>query len=346
MRISALRAAFRRRGLRREPRRRQRAAPSPRPPGTPTASPTAVDFNTAHRSRPLRTAGVPPVEPVTRRLRRPAARLGRQPDASAECTLVSSPTAIALTPSRCARPPPRSAPSTCASTAAERVQHSLGPFPIFNMEPPPGVPARFGFNVVGTVVCGRRRAAHRRRLRAHGGAAKGLPRGCRVAGVARDPLGRPGRSQSTTPNGPAQANAVPSEGGPTLHRRAPTRRPSCACRPAAPRRLPFSQRRLLVQPRLAGRTARPRLGSLGHLPCSCPATRCASEPEHLGPQWRDGLRGSPGQGQALSACRPRSTPRPRRASTSTSRSPTPASRTRPASPPPTSRTSRSPCPRG
>ncbi len=118
--------------------------------GHPFEASTSIDFNTA--SAPGRFKGEPwprePVRDVTVDL--PPGFVG-DPAGIDQCTLGQLANAVGV-----------QAEALCPSTSQIGVAMvranitnagtTLGPIPVFNMVPPPNVPARFGFNAAGTVV--------------------------------------------------------------------------------------------------------------------------------------------------------------------------------------------------
>ncbi len=119
--------------------------------GHPPAASVSIDFNTITDPATLK-GRLWPVEPVRNVLADLPPGLVGDPTAAATCTAAelantaSGLLAEALCP-----------PDAQVGTALVRL-HGIGnktvwgPLPVFNMVPPPDVPARFGFNVAGTVV--------------------------------------------------------------------------------------------------------------------------------------------------------------------------------------------------
>ncbi|HEU4700994.1 MAG TPA: hypothetical protein VFS37_00815, partial [Conexibacter sp.] len=125
--------------------------------GHPASLSTALDFNTATDTSPTPNPFQPiigpnqPIEPVKDIIVDLPPGLVGNPSAADECTSGQLANAEVVTP----RP---LCPATSQVGTAEILENGsklgnvLGPFPIFNMVPPPGVPARFGINVIGTIV--------------------------------------------------------------------------------------------------------------------------------------------------------------------------------------------------
>jgi len=117
--------------------------------GHPFAATVALDFNTITDPAPLK-GRLWPVEPVKDALvDLPPGFLG-DPTAVETCTADELAAGGLQAKTECP-------PSAQVGTAMVRVnalssRTVYGPLPVYNMVPPPGVPARFGFNVAGTVV--------------------------------------------------------------------------------------------------------------------------------------------------------------------------------------------------
>jgi uncharacterized repeat protein (TIGR01451 family) len=110
----------------------------------------AVDFNSAAHPAPLK--GQPwPIEPVRNLFVDLPPGLVGDPTSIALCTLGELANADGLQP-RSLCPPSAQIGVTLVHANVANSGTTLGPIPVFNMVPPPDVPARFGFNVAGTVV--------------------------------------------------------------------------------------------------------------------------------------------------------------------------------------------------
>jgi len=125
--------------------------------GHPASLSTALDFNTATDTSPTPNPFQPiigpnqPIEPVKDIIVDLPPGLVGNPTTADECTSGELANALGAVP----RP---LCPATSQVGTAEILENGsklgnvLGPYPIFNMVPPPGVPARFGINVIGTIV--------------------------------------------------------------------------------------------------------------------------------------------------------------------------------------------------
>jgi hypothetical protein len=120
--------------------------------GHPFAASTFIAFNTIDGPNPL-TGPVWPVEqPKDVVVDLPPGFVG-DPTGAAQCTageLANSATATDVRP--LCSPASQIGVTTVTITRSSSVDKAVGPLPVFNMVPPPGVPARFGFNALGTVV--------------------------------------------------------------------------------------------------------------------------------------------------------------------------------------------------
>jgi hypothetical protein len=127
--------------------------------GHPYSYETKVSFNTRTEPRVVAnppsesvavenaTASVSPVKDVVVEL--PPGLVGN-PTVAAQCTIAQ----LAHTINQEERPlcPPESQVGTIFNYADLFGSRAYGPTPIFNMVPPPGIPARFGFQVTGVVI--------------------------------------------------------------------------------------------------------------------------------------------------------------------------------------------------
>jgi hypothetical protein len=124
--------------------------------GHPYSFSTTIDFNTEENAgqdqlNPIFGAAYP-VEPIKDVfVAQPPGLIGN-PDAASKCTAVKL---VGANPGFL----PRSlcSPSSQVGTTLVRVNgqnalNVLGPLPVYNLVPPPGVPGRFGFNLAGTIV--------------------------------------------------------------------------------------------------------------------------------------------------------------------------------------------------
>jgi hypothetical protein len=118
--------------------------------GHPYAVSTSIDFDTTTNPNPL-IGELWPVESTKDIVvDLPPGFIGN-PTAATRCKASDLANATLI------QPLPLCAPSSQVGTTVVRLnalgQHSVfGPLPVFNVVPPPDVPARFGFNILGTVV--------------------------------------------------------------------------------------------------------------------------------------------------------------------------------------------------
>jgi uncharacterized repeat protein (TIGR01451 family) len=114
----------------------------------PFAVTTAIDFNTRDNRSPL-VGGAYPIEAVKDVIVDLPPGLVGDPTGVAQCTLAELANAAGVDAK------PLCAPASQVGTADVRFANPAGhvyTLPVFNITPPPGVPARFGFNAIGTVV--------------------------------------------------------------------------------------------------------------------------------------------------------------------------------------------------
>jgi hypothetical protein len=113
--------------------------------GHPDTLTTSIDFNTFTDPSPV-VGDVRPIEDAKNLTVELPPGLVGNPTGLSECTQ----TELAFGD---AAPVPLCPPTSQVGLALVRHnQGTVGPLPVFNMVPPPGVPARFAFNVVGTIV--------------------------------------------------------------------------------------------------------------------------------------------------------------------------------------------------
>ncbi|HEX5145531.1 MAG TPA: hypothetical protein VFV85_00805, partial [Conexibacter sp.] len=120
--------------------------------GHPYAASTTIDFNTVDNPNPFFGPLYPVEQTKDVSVDLPAGFVGN-PNAATQCT--ASELANAISPLEVR---PLCSPSSQVGTTILYVNNVIGlnkivgPAAVYNMVPPPGVPARFGFNVAGTVV--------------------------------------------------------------------------------------------------------------------------------------------------------------------------------------------------
>jgi hypothetical protein len=117
--------------------------------GHPFAATVSLDFNTTTDPAPLK-GRLWPVEPVKDVLVDLPPGLVGDPTAVETCT--ADQLAAGGLRARTECPASSQVGVALVRVNAVNARSVLGPLPVFNMVPPPGVPARFGFNVAGTVV--------------------------------------------------------------------------------------------------------------------------------------------------------------------------------------------------
>jgi hypothetical protein len=125
-------------------------APLTQAGGHPYELTTSIDFNTVENPNPALGMAWPVEATRDVYVDLPPGLLGN-PTTADTCTVAE------LTNGPDFQPRPLCVPSAQIGTVMARVNafgsnFVLGPVPLFNMVPPPGVPARFGFDVLGTVV--------------------------------------------------------------------------------------------------------------------------------------------------------------------------------------------------
>jgi hypothetical protein len=178
--------------------------------GHPYAATVSVDFNTTTDPAPLK-GRLWPVEPVKDVLVDLPPGLVGDPTAAETCT--ADQLAAGGLQAKLECPPSSQVGVALVRVNAVNARSVFGPLPVFNMVSPPNVPARFGFNVAGTVVTldGALRSGgdYGLSVRVHD-----VPQGLAVAGttltfwgVPADPVHDPERA--------CPAQVAPWQGGPT-----------------------------------------------------------------------------------------------------------------------------------
>jgi hypothetical protein len=117
--------------------------------GHPYAATVSLDFNTVTNPAPLK-GRLWPVEPVKDVLVDLPPGLVGDPTAADTCT--ADELAAGGLQAKVECPPSSQVGVALVRVNAVNARSVLGPVPVFDMVPPPDVPARFGFNVSGTVV--------------------------------------------------------------------------------------------------------------------------------------------------------------------------------------------------
>jgi hypothetical protein len=117
--------------------------------GHPFSAQVSIDFNTTTDPAPLR-GDLWPVEPVKDVLADLPPGLVGDPTAAERCTAAQLASGGILARSLC--PPAAQVGTALVRLNGGGARNVLGPLPIYNMVPPPDVPARFGFNAARTIV--------------------------------------------------------------------------------------------------------------------------------------------------------------------------------------------------
>jgi len=126
--------------------------------GHPASLSTALDFNTATDTSPTSNPFQPiigpnePIEPVKDIVVDLPPGLVGNPSAVDECTSGELANSEGITPRPLCPPTSQVGTAEVIQNGTRLIGAVVGPYPIFNMVPPPGVPARFGINVLGTIV--------------------------------------------------------------------------------------------------------------------------------------------------------------------------------------------------
>jgi hypothetical protein len=124
-------------------------APYTQAGGHPFAAQVSIDFNTTTDPAPLR-GDLWPIEPVKDVLADLPPGLVGDPTAAGRCTAAQLASGGVLSRTLC--PPAAQVGTALVRLDGGGARNVLGPLPIYNMVPPPDVPARFGFNAAGTIV--------------------------------------------------------------------------------------------------------------------------------------------------------------------------------------------------
>ena len=124
--------------------------PATQAAGHPAENTTYIDFNTVDRTHPLIDGPFPIEGPKDVFVAVPPGFVGN-PTGATECSFSDLAHADGVNSS------PNCAPSSQVGTTFIALRNGggvshYGPAPVFRVTPPPGVPARFGFSLVGTTV--------------------------------------------------------------------------------------------------------------------------------------------------------------------------------------------------
>ena len=186
-------------------------APFTQAGGHPDSATVSIDFNTFTDPAPLR-GELWPVEPVKDVLADLPPGLVGDPTAAEQCTAAELANGNRVT----ARP--LCAAASQVGTALVRLngyraRNVLGPLPVFNLVPPPNVPARFGFNIAGTIVTldGELRSASDYGLSVR---VRNVPQGLAIAGTSLTFWGVPA-SPAHDGERACPGDESPAEGGRT-----------------------------------------------------------------------------------------------------------------------------------
>lgn len=183
--------------------------------GHPFAATVSLDFNTITDPAPLK-GRLWPVEPVKDVLVDLPPGLVGDPTAAETCTADELAAGGLLAKTEC--PPSAQVGTALVRLNGLNARAVWGPLPVFNMVPPPDVPARFGFNVSGTVVTldGALRSDGDYGLSVR---VRDVPQGLAIAGttltfwgVPADPVHDPQRACAGL-SAPWQPNGVACQGG-------------------------------------------------------------------------------------------------------------------------------------
>ncbi len=177
--------------------------------GHPYAATVSVDFDTLTDPAPLR-GDAWPVEPVKDVLADLPPGLVGDPTGAEQCTAAQLASGGVLAKTEC--PPAAQVGTALVRLNGGGAANVLGPLPVFNMVPPPGVPARFGFNVAGTVVTldGELRSGSDYGLSVR---VRDIPQGLAIAGTTLTFWGVPA-DPAHTPERACPGERAPWQGGP------------------------------------------------------------------------------------------------------------------------------------
>ena len=125
------------------------------------------------------------------------------PTAAAQCTAAQLASGGVLARTQC--PADSQVGTALVRLNGHLARDVLGPLPVYNLVPPPGVPARFGFNVAGTVVTldGELRSGGDYGLSVR---ARDIPQGLAIAGTTLTFWGVPADPR-TTSSAPARGSS-------------------------------------------------------------------------------------------------------------------------------------------
>jgi len=183
--------------------------------GHPYDATVAIDFTTLTDPAPLR-GDVWPVAPVKDVLADLPPGLVGDPTVPEQCAAAQLASGGILAKTLC--PAASQVGTALVRLNGHRARNVFGPLPVFNLVPPPDVPARFGFNIAGTIVTldGELRSASDYGLSVR---VRNIPQGLAIAGtsltfwgVPADPVHDPQRAcpgqQAPWAGGPACPTGV------------------------------------------------------------------------------------------------------------------------------------------
>lgn len=186
--------------------------------GHPYAISTSIDFNTVATAKPLQ-ANIWPAEPVKDLFVDLPPGLVGNPTGVAQCALAELAHSTGGTSSQPLCPPTSQVGTTFVHFNGWPGNSVLGPVPVYDVTPPSNVPARFGFNVAGSIV------VLDAQVRSGGDygltiAAKNIPEGLAIAGTTVTFWGVPSDPSHDIERACPGFDA-PAAGGPTCQSGAP-----------------------------------------------------------------------------------------------------------------------------
>jgi len=178
--------------------------------GHPYSATVSLDFDTLTDPAPLR-GDLWPVEPVKDVLADLPPGLVGNPTAAVQCTTAQLASGGVLARTQC--PADAQVGTALVRLNGHLARDVLGPLPVYNLVPPPDVPARFGFNVAGTVVTldGELRSGGDYGLSVR---ARDVPQGLAIAGTTLTFWGVPADPAHDAQRA-CPGQLAPSAGGPT-----------------------------------------------------------------------------------------------------------------------------------